>query len=308
MIQDISQHKQQVKLIREKRNLKKGILPKVAQSEPEEQKDEEAKIWFEVDKVFLPEKQPEENPLANQNENPDKQPKMTKAIAIDCEMVGVGENGKDSIIARVSLVNQYGECVYDKYVQPTESVTDYRTHVSGIRPEDLKKNNAHPFQLVQKEVSTMLEGRILVGHALHNDLQVLLLSHPKQKIRDTQKCKIFRKKNPSLGGLSSLKKLVKTLLGISIQEGEHNSVHDAQAAMRLYTTFKKEWEQFLREGKSSLKKAEKTEQVQEINVEMVNMENADGITVAKGSDNHKRYIKNKLKKRLNKKSFLTKKF
>jgi RNA exonuclease 4 len=66
----------------------------------------------------------------------------------------------------------------------------------------------------------------------------LFLSHPKKKIRDTQKCKIFRQKYPSIGGLSSLKKLAHILLGITIQEGEHNSVHDAQAAMMLYTTYK----------------------------------------------------------------------
>ena len=62
---------------------------------------------------------------------------MTKVIAIDCEMVGVGVGGKDSVLARVSIINQYGHCVYDKYVKPTEKVTDYRTHVSGIRAEDL---------------------------------------------------------------------------------------------------------------------------------------------------------------------------
>ena len=41
-------------------------------------------------------------------------------------LVGIGEK-KESVIARVSLVNQYGKCVYDKYVKPSEPVTDYRT-------------------------------------------------------------------------------------------------------------------------------------------------------------------------------------
>uniref|UniRef100_A0A8B9CXQ0 Exonuclease domain-containing protein n=1 Tax=Anser brachyrhynchus TaxID=132585 RepID=A0A8B9CXQ0_9AVES len=59
-------------------------------------------------------------------------------VAMDCEMVGVGPKGEDSIVARVSIVNQFGKCVYDKYVKPTEEVTDYRTAVSGIRPENVK--------------------------------------------------------------------------------------------------------------------------------------------------------------------------
>jgi len=63
---------------------------------------------------------------------------LTRVVAIDCEMVGVGPDGEDSILARVSIVNQFGKCIYDKYVRPTEEVTDYRTAVSGIRPEDIK--------------------------------------------------------------------------------------------------------------------------------------------------------------------------
>lgn len=66
-------------------------------------------------------------------------PSLTKALALDCEMVGVGPKGKESIAARVSLVNQYGKCVYDKFVKPTEPVTDYRTAVSGVQPEHLKQ-------------------------------------------------------------------------------------------------------------------------------------------------------------------------
>lgn len=57
-------------------------------------------------------------------------------------MVGVGPTGEDSIAARVSVVNQFGKCVYDKYVKPSQQVTDYRTAVSGIRPEDLQQGES----------------------------------------------------------------------------------------------------------------------------------------------------------------------
>lgn len=67
---------------------------------------------------------------------------LTRALAMDCEMVGVGPKGEESVVARVSIVNQYGKCVYDKYVKPTQPVTDYRTAVSGIRPENLKQGGS----------------------------------------------------------------------------------------------------------------------------------------------------------------------
>lgn len=86
----------------------------------------------------------------------------------------------------------------------------------------------------------MLKGRILVGHALHNDLKVLFLDHPKKRIRDTQKYKPFKSQVKS--GRPSLKLLAERILGIQVQHAEHCSIQDAQVAMRLYVTVKKEWE------------------------------------------------------------------
>ncbi|NXW86232.1 REXO4 exonuclease, partial [Alopecoenas beccarii] len=163
---------------------------------------------------------------------------LTRAVAMDCEMVGVGPKGEDSIVARVSIVNQFGKCVYDKYVKPTEEVTDYRTAVSGIRPENI--NTGEDFKTVQKEVADILKGRILVGHALRNDLKVLFLDHPKKKIRDTQKYKPFKQRVKC--ARPSLKLLCERLLNVQVQTAEHCSIQDAQAAMRLYTLEKKTWE------------------------------------------------------------------
>ena len=64
---------------------------------------------------------------------------LTAALAIDCEMVGTLDGySQSSNLARVSIVNEFGHCVYDKFVKPTEEVIDYRTWVSGIRPEDIE--------------------------------------------------------------------------------------------------------------------------------------------------------------------------
>lgn len=77
---------------------------------------------------------------------------------------------------------------------------------------------AKDFKTVQKKVAELIKGKILVGHALHNDLkvvifvwkltfqivaiggmvseclfllQVLLLSHPKKDVRDTSEYQPF---------------------------------------------------------------------------------------------------------------------
>ena len=53
-------------------------------------------------------------------------------------MVGVGPEGSESTLARVSIVNYHGVVMLDQFVRPREKVTDYRTWVSGIREEDLR--------------------------------------------------------------------------------------------------------------------------------------------------------------------------
>ena len=60
-----------------------------------------------------------------------------KYLAIDCEMVGLGINGSESSLARVSIVNFHGAAVLDAYVGQKERVVDYRTRWSGIRPKDI---------------------------------------------------------------------------------------------------------------------------------------------------------------------------
>ena len=142
---------------------------------------------------------------------------------MDCEMVGVGPDGSESVVARVSLVNFHGHELLDAYVIPREQVTDYRTKWSGVRPANLKAaNGARPMADVVKEVAEIIKDRILVGHALDNDLKALMLKHPASLTRDTAYYKPFRVLNGNR--TPSLKTLALKLLGLEIQTGEHSSV------------------------------------------------------------------------------------
>ncbi|XGW09554.1 hypothetical protein V3C99_011663 [Haemonchus contortus] len=163
----------------------------------------------------------------------------THVIALDCEYVGGGTDGSDDLLARVSIVNEEGKIVYDKYVKPRERVTDFRTSVSGIRPENIAKGL--PFDVVQMEVAKILKDRIVVGHALNNDFRVLNFHHNSKLTRDTARCHLLRKM-ANCNGVPSLKKLARAVLGIDIQQGEHDSIIDARVALRLYLAVKKKWE------------------------------------------------------------------
>jgi RNA exonuclease 4 len=157
-----------------------------------------------------------------------------KYIGIDCEMVGVGGEDDRSVLARVSIVNFHGTQVYDSFVKPKEFVTDWRTHVSGVSPQNMA--TARTFEQVQEDVAAIMKDRVIVGHAIKNDLEAMMLGHPKRDIRDTSRFSGFRKY--SAGRTPSLKKLAKEILGVDIQGGEHSSIEDARATMLLFRRHK----------------------------------------------------------------------
>jgi len=192
-----------------------------------------------------------------------------KYIALDCEMVGThsltplsipahnqsGGPTEYSILARVSIVNYAMEPLYDAYVLPPSRVTisDYRTRWSGITAWHLNPNNSatnpKSFATAQAEVATLLKDRVLVGHALKNDLDVLGLSHPRRDIRDTSRHARFRALSATTPGgkgrTPGLRKLAEEVLGLKIQGDEakgHSSVEDARATMGLFRKEKAEFE------------------------------------------------------------------
>ncbi|NXE09386.1 AEN nuclease, partial [Lophotis ruficrista] len=166
-----------------------------------------------------------------------------KYVAIDCEMVGTGPQGRLSELARCSVVNYEGDVIYDKYVRPELPIVDYRTRWSGITKQHMK--SAIPFKAAQAEILKILKDKIVVGHAIHNDFQALKYFHPKDRTRDTSQIPMLKQRAGLPGRASvSLKNLARHLLQKKIQVGckGHSSVEDAQTAMELYRLVEVQWE------------------------------------------------------------------
>ena len=172
----------------------------------------------------------------------------SRYVALDCEMVGVGPLGKISVLGRVSLVDYYGCSLFDSFVRVEERVTDYRTHVSGVKEEDLKGPYARDFGTVRKIVKQLLRNKIIVGHGLENDLRALKIEqdHPWYNIRDSATQYQPYMRVDQFGQLKPrrLRDLVWYNLGIVIQqEGRpHDSMEDARAAMALYRHQHANWD------------------------------------------------------------------
>jgi len=158
-------------------------------------------------------------------------------------------------LARVSIVDWNGTCLLDSFVKVKEPVTDYRTFVSGVTKEDIESKDAMVFGHVRAVVRSLLRGKILIGHALKNDLAALQLEHPWYDTRDTAKYKPFMKKlysssdgkNLVYYGPRKLKEIVYENLGMTIQQDgtHHSSIEDSVSALLLYKKVRMDWEKVM---------------------------------------------------------------
>ena len=192
---------------------------------------------------------------------------ITDCLALDCEMVGVGLGGVKSVLGQVSVINEHLNVVYTSYCRPTETVTDYRTQWSGLTEVQLR--DAPSFEEVQKKVmelfGTNSDGgddnddnndnennaprrRIMTGHGLENDLEVLRMTHPKELLRDTATWKPILRP-PHFKKPQKLRKLVKIHCNFSIQQTTtngtkvgHDPSEDARGSRVLYLKFRSRWE------------------------------------------------------------------
>ncbi|KAI8078612.1 hypothetical protein BDF21DRAFT_438978 [Thamnidium elegans] len=101
------------------------------------------------------------------------QPK--KLIALDCEMCKT-VNGY--AVTRVALIDRDRNVLINELVKPTDEITDYVTHISGVSESSLVGITTTLHDIQKKIQQHVTSDTILVGHGLVNDLKCLKMRHP----------------------------------------------------------------------------------------------------------------------------------
>jgi PAB-dependent poly(A)-specific ribonuclease subunit 2 len=145
-------------------------------------------------------------------------------------------------LARVSVCR--GEGVHaglpfiDDYIAVTEQVVDYLTEWSGISPGDLNRETSPhaPISLkhAYKKLWLLLNlGCVFVGHSLANDFRTINMHVPKAQVVDTSHLFFL----PDFKRKLNLKFLAWCVLKEQIQQDTHDSIEDAETALKLWRKY-----------------------------------------------------------------------
>jgi PAB-dependent poly(A)-specific ribonuclease subunit 2 len=150
-------------------------------------------------------------------------------------------------LARVSIIRGIGGPggpgkgvpIIDDYIRSVEPVHDYLTKYSGLVPGDLDPSRSPHHLTTLKNAYLKLRylvdvGCIFVGHGLKQDFRMLNIVVPPSQVIDTLDLFYLPQYRRKLG----LRFLTSYLLKSNIQQGTHDSIEDARAALGLYEAYK----------------------------------------------------------------------
>jgi RNA exonuclease 4 len=224
-----------------------NVVFSTEREEAEQQAKKPKRTFPNLNEVLQREKQSQQEAAVQQAQDDLSDEYKARYVALDCEMVGIGSEGRQSALARVSIVNWNGETLLDTFVQVPTKVTDFRTFVSGVKPKHISDATAMNESTCRKTVAALIKDKIVVGHALKNDWHALMLQHPASRVRDTAHYRPFQRLGNNKWRPRKLRDLALEHCGMVIQEAgqSHDSVDDARAVMKLFQTVHVAWEKEL---------------------------------------------------------------
>ncbi|KAK4199754.1 putative PAB-dependent poly(A)-specific ribonuclease subunit PAN2 [Triangularia verruculosa] len=173
----------------------------------------------------------------------------TEYVSLKDQEIQINSNGEKETLrpmwlalGRVSVIRAQGEgegeAFIDDWITIREPVHDYLTQYSGITAGDLdartSKHTLVTLKTAYRKIWTLLNlGVTFLGHGLRQDFRVMNIHVPRAQVIDTAviyHLSAWRR-------VLSLSVLSRVVLREKIQQGQHDSVEDAVAALRLYRKY-----------------------------------------------------------------------
>ncbi|KAL0038246.1 hypothetical protein WJX79_010065 [Trebouxia sp. C0005] len=130
----------------------------------------------------------------------------------------------------VCLLAEDGSVLLNSYICPElHAASSGFDWIGGVTVENY--TDAPTLKVIQQQLTTLLEGSLLIGYGLSKDLSSLRLHHPHALQKDLIR---YRKFQSSTGQARKLQEISQRFLSHDIQAGKHTAREDAFAALQLY--------------------------------------------------------------------------
>ncbi|KIK63543.1 hypothetical protein GYMLUDRAFT_40586 [Collybiopsis luxurians FD-317 M1] len=183
-------------------------------------------------------------------------PKPGTVVAVDAEFVSMQQeeteyrsDGTKKVLrpARLSLARvsclrgngpKEGVPFIDDHIHTSEDIVDYLTEFSGIKYGDLdpmrSPHTLTPLKVVYKKLRLLVDrGCIFIGHGLSKDFRIINIFVPPEQVIDTVDLYFIRSRQRRL----SLRFLSWYLFRENIQTETHDSIEDANCALKLFKKY-----------------------------------------------------------------------
>ncbi|KAL0481242.1 RNA exonuclease [Acrasis kona] len=180
-----------------------------------------------------------------------------KKISILCEYVGVDELGTRQALGRVCIVGEDGKELYQKFVEPSEEIKDYR----GLKQDDFQ--HAIPIIQIRKDLLKLkINKATIAGYHISRDAAILFNKDNAPSLDQLRDIALYDPLDCKPTGKSLWKRDSTDsdlqLLGAKYVGLDKNSLRDiltkSQVVLRIYKSFEKEFDAFYtsEEGKKIL--------------------------------------------------------
>ena len=116
-------------------------------------------------------------------------------FAIDVECVATGKEHDARAVARIAMVNEAGETVFDEYVKPKENVVSCLTALTGVEPSHLEDADDLPTVMTRLR-EKLPKDSVIVGQGISSDIKWLKLEEGADFDKSFDIATLFRTPDP----------------------------------------------------------------------------------------------------------------
>uniref|UniRef100_A0A1B6CKY3 Exonuclease domain-containing protein n=1 Tax=Clastoptera arizonana TaxID=38151 RepID=A0A1B6CKY3_9HEMI len=155
-----------------------------------------------------------------------------------CRVLANSNGHRIKLIARITVVNQNKDCIYDRYLKPQDlsKIVNCYTKTTGITLQDLQNGTSK--NRIRQDLIKMFEDRIIIGYNLNYLFSYFRFNVDLWNQRDIS---LYTDFFSTLNSVQTVYKITRQFLNVKMYRNA-TSINRATIFMELYSKYKDDWD------------------------------------------------------------------